>query len=807
MSSNGRSPYPTRSRARRLQQQQQQPGQLANSPRNTSGMNHLDESTSSFGSSFVRMGQGLVQARVSPANNLNKNKSTPNQRFFGTASVPPSSSAAKPLVGNTTSNVIPALASSKGPASLVDGMNLTQLRALAHSCLGTDSSMAVFYASIVYAKSQDDVQDAFLYAQTLFQNGQVKRCVRLLESSGLLLLGGGESSSTSASEECHWEAVVLAGQALASLEEWNSVLLLLEDSSHYSLSQSTSALLQHHHAPLEDDDDIAWQTIKESIVISNPETNVHPLARICCLRGQAYAETGHPLRAARFWKRALQLDPLCVQALDWMLERSVVPPDQALQTILGLTFPPNMTWLRALYLARVQVAAPTKASPSSTAKSDPKASSSDDPSFWQDGSSIQLLTPLQQDMSDADKLFFPEEDSPATKNLKEVESALDTLWNTHKLQKSSEVLALAAKRAYRRYDLKHALEYCRELAAVDPLCQIAGFIYVSTLVALGHKRILFQLAHEWVDAAPKSAKAWFAVGAYYFSCGRYHVAQRHFCRATRLDPHCPEAWVAFGTSFAACDESDQALASFRAAQRLAPGDHTSLLYIGMEYLRTNHLVLAQHFLQAAHASSSGSDALCLNELGVLSLAQKNYSASIRWFRKALGSSSTRKGSNKNGGDEVPANVIEEQQPLGQLLESVTDSYWEPTVFNLGQAYRKTRQYERAAQCLERCLTLRESASAYAALAFCKHLQGDLDGAILTYHESLSRKPDNPFCTEMLHRALTDALDHTTSWMGEAPAPAPPGPRTPKQHATGSSFLSEDGLSISVQSSASDVDMG
>ena len=72
---------------------------------------------------------------------------------------------------------------------------------------------------------------------------------------------------------------------------------------------------------------------------------------------------------------------------------------------------------------------------------------------------------------------------------------------------------MAAKRAYRRHDLRNALQCCQELARVDPLCQTAGFVYVSTLVALKHKRELFRLAHEWVDAAPKSAKAWFAVGA------------------------------------------------------------------------------------------------------------------------------------------------------------------------------------------------------------------------------------------------------------------------------------------------------
>jgi hypothetical protein len=43
------------------------------------------------------------------------------------------------------------------------------------------------------------------------------------------------------------------------------------------------------------------------------------------------------------------------------------------------------------------------------------------------------------------------------------------------------------------------------------------------------------------------------------------------------------------------------------------------------------------------------------------------------------------------------------------------------------------------------------------LAFTKHLAGNVDGAIELYHQALSRKPDDPLCSEMLNRALKEAL--------------------------------------------------
>lgn len=39
------------------------------------------------------------------------------------------------------------------------------------------------------------------------------------------------------------------------------------------------------------------------------------------------------------------------------------------------------------------------------------------------------------------------------------------------------------------------------------------------------------------------------------------------------------------------------MAAYRTASRLFPASHVPLLYMGMEYLRTNNLALAAHFLQ------------------------------------------------------------------------------------------------------------------------------------------------------------------------------------------------------------------
>ena len=53
-------------------------------------------------------------------------------------------------------------------------------------------------------------------------------------------------------------------------------------------------------------------------------------------------------------------------------------------------------------------------------------------------------------------------------------------------------------------------------------------------------------------------------------------------------------------------------------------------------------------------------------------------------------------------------------------------------------------------------------AAYAALGFAKHLSGNVDGAIVSYHDALSRKPEDPFTSEMLTRALAEAVTYPPS---------------------------------------------
>ncbi|KAL9190673.1 hypothetical protein ACHAXT_000379 [Thalassiosira profunda] len=569
---------------------------------------------------------------------------------------------------------------------------------------------------------------------------------------------------------------------------------------------------------------------------------IHPLARLCAARGRAHDATGNPHRAVPFLKAAAAIDPRCTEAVDYVVGRRLLTPAEERAWVASIDFggatPEQLAalgieWLRDAYLARLRgdggrAALPLPPTATEEGGDNIPGASPVPRSGLQSPSVLSLGSPdFAGGATGGDNRQSAQQAAPAPPG-RTVDEAFRHLSLAHGLGRSPDVLSRAAARSYAAHDLPAALAHCAALDAVDPYCRTAGYVHVATLVGLNLRRRLFQLAHRLVDDDPKDALSWFAVGSYYYACRRYDLAQRHFSRSTRLDPGCAEGWIGFGCSFAVCDESDQALASFRAAQAQHAGGHVPLLYMGMEYLRTNHLSLAGHFLTSAQRADP-SDALGCNELGVWSYRRGEWEDAAFWFERALrlraaaGSSALtsddaargaegyvllrgrdgegREGPRRDasaanaasatpyvertsneGGPPVSTILCAVQTPSGQSVAAslfddavdggttdrecigrIQDAFWEPTVFNLGQSYRKLKRYGDAIMCFEKCSSLNPgNYAAYAALGFAKHLGGDVDGAIDSYHEALGRKPEDPFASEMLARALAEAVTYPPS---------------------------------------------
>jgi anaphase-promoting complex subunit 6 len=136
------------------------------------------------------------------------------------------------------------------------------------------------------------------------------------------------------------------------------------------------------------------------------------------------------------------------------------------------------------------------------------------------------------------------------------------------------------------------------------------------------------------------------------------------------------------------------------------------------------------------------DPLVYNEIGVVYFKQGDWAHAEQYF------------------EEVMRLVAHLPHPL---LVS-----WEATRCNLGHVCRKMQKLEEAASHYETALGLcPRRASTYTALGFTRHMQGKFDRAIEHYHQALGIRPTDTFASEMLRRALEDALE-SADWMNDVP---------------------------------------
>ena len=201
-------------------------------------------------------------------------------------------------------------------------------------------------------------------------------------------------------------------------------------------------------------------------------------------------------------------------------------------------------------------------------------------------------------------------------------------------------------------------------------------LYCSVLTELKKVGELYYLAHRLVSANADSAIAWFSVGSYYFLINKYDVAWKYFKKANRLDKHFAAGWIAFGHAFAALDETDQAMNAYRTANRLFPGCHQASLYIGMEYLKLNHLQTALLSFQESMRIND-TDPLVYNEMGVVLYKQQEYT-------------------------QAQVNLA---MALSLCHESTNSSTYETILLNSAHCHRKLKDMDAAIECYEKCLTI------------------------------------------------------------------------------------------------------
>ncbi|KAJ3510333.1 hypothetical protein NLJ89_g4730 [Agrocybe chaxingu] len=256
-------------------------------------------------------------------------------------------------------------------------------------------------------------------------------------------------------------------------------------------------------------------------------------------------------------------------------------------------------------------------------------------------------------------------------------------------------------------------------------------LHIACMYHLSHLHSkLFVLAHEMVEREPENAVSWYAVAVWYLSGQKWPQARQYFSKTTLMDPRFAPAWVAFAHTFALEGEHDHAVTAYSTCSRMFTGSHMPLLFVGMEQIMLSNYGLADEALDAA-ASMCDGDPLLINERAVMAYNHGDFEKAAKMFQTAL--------------------------DLAQVTQT-SQKAWATTYLNLGTAYRKLKRYEEARVAYVKVLELDPRHSvALGFLGIVHHLMGNLDKAIVKYHEALSIDPINPHILELLNIALESSL--------------------------------------------------
>lgn len=261
-------------------------------------------------------------------------------------------------------------------------------------------------------------------------------------------------------------------------------------------------------------------------------------------------------------------------------------------------------------------------------------------------------------------------------------------------------------------------------------------LHIACMYHLNHLHSkLFLLAHEMVDREPENPLSWYAVGIWYLTNGKWGDARAYLSKTTLMDPRFAPAWAAFGHTFALEAEHDHAVTAYSTCARIFPGSHLPLLFIGMEQIMLSNFKLADEALAASYALCPNDPLLC-NERGVMAYNHGDYEKAVTLFRESISRAEVTQSSQKT---------------------------WAVTLINLGTSLRKMRRYEEALKIYEQVVEYDPRHSmALGLLGMTHHLLGQLDPAILKYHEALSIDPINPNMLELLNTALESRSTKTVN---------------------------------------------
>ncbi|RMY98652.1 hypothetical protein D0862_07482 [Hortaea werneckii] len=479
-------------------------------------------------------------------------------------------------------------------------------------------------------------------------------------------------------------------------------------------------------------------------------------AGMCYLRGLCHAKQNAFDRAKECYKDAVRIDVQCFEAFDQLMKNSLMSPGEEWAFVDSLDFesiqvpPPQASEEERHPLGEGRPTATTTATKSS--------SSAEAADFTRN----LYLTRLS-------KYSRPEEFT----------TAIETLSTHYALSTNPDILLAKAELLSTTSQYTRALALTTQILSRDPYNFPTIPLHLSLLYQQNHTTTLFALAHDLAETHPHEPTTWLAVGTYYLLTSRIPEARSYFSKASLMNPSFGAAWIGFAHTFAAEGESDQAIAAYSTAARLFQGTHLPQLFLGMQELALENLVVAREYLTSAWKVCDR-DPTLVNEMGVCWYKEGEFGAAVRSFE--LGLRILEEDGGGSGEGDAAGHGDNSAGVVGTTASSKGTDTQTPTLrLNLAHALRKLGRFRESLEQFDGVIRLgslalssasstafstNPSSSSSSSSASNKELcplftaKGlvlleleDYFEATLAFHAALAISPQDPLASELLARAL------------------------------------------------------
>ena len=410
-------------------------------------------------------------------------------------------------------------------------------------------------------------------------------------------------------------------------------------------------------------------------------SNIKYEAAMCYLRGICYSKQNAFDKAKECYKDAVRIDVQCFEAFDALMKNSLMSPDEEWALLDSLDF-----------------------------------------------DSIPALdTSTAQEASEFVKMLYTTRLSKY-KRPTDFAAALEGLSTHYNLTKNPDMQLARAELLFTQCRFNDALTITEEILKTDEFNFSIYPLHLACLHELSMTRTLYLIAHKLAALHPEEPATWLAVGIYNMSISRIPEARQFFSKASMMDPHFGSAWIGFAHTFAAEGEHDQAISAYSTAARLFQGTHLPQLFLGMQNLQLNNMVLAGEYLSAA-ANICNTDPLLLNEIGVVHYHSDRLPEAIAFFTRAL---------------ELASSV------------NADPKSWLATRANLGHAYRRSSKWNESIDQFDEVLRLGgKDCGIFCSKGIVLLENHRTYEAITMFHEALMVQPQDPVATDLLSRALDE----------------------------------------------------